>query len=181
MESPSGSVLVLNQNYEPLNICNVRRAMILLWLGKAEVVKTDSAVFHTIAQTFEVPSVVRLSYFVKRPVPQLKLSRKSILARDDHTCQYCGFRGSNLTLDHVVPKHRGGATDWHNLVCCCLPCNNKKGNRTPQEAGMKLRRQPKKPRYVPYISFSRFVTAARHEAWREFLQPYTRGLDLPST
>ncbi len=181
MESPSGSVLVLNQNYEPLNICNVRRAMILLWLGKAEVVKTDSAAFHTIAQTFEIPSVVRLSYFVKRPVPQLKLSRKSILARDDHTCQYCGFRGSNLTLDHVVPKQRGGPTDWHNLVCCCLPCNNKKGNRTPHEAGMKLRRQPKKPRYVPYISFSRFVTAARHEAWREFLQPYTMGLDLPST
>ena len=173
----NSSVLVLNQNYEPLNLTSVRRAVVLLCMGKAEVVKEDSGFVHTVADSIRVPLVVRLIYFVKRPVPELKLSRKSILARDEYTCQYCGERGQhNLTVDHVIPRVRGGKTEWENLVCCCLKCNNKKGNRTPQEAGMSLRRHPRRPKYVPYISFPKFITAIRNEHFREFLIPYVKSL-----
>lgn len=171
------TVLVLNQNYEPLNITSVRRAIVLLCMGKAEVVKDDTGYVHTIDESYRIPTVVRLSYFVRRPVPELKLSRKSVLARDDYTCQYCGGRGPTLTLDHVIPRDRGGATEWENLVCCCLRCNNKKGNRTPHEARMHLCRQPRKPRYVPYISFPKFVTATHNDEFREFLSPYIKALE----
>jgi len=112
---------------------------------------------------------------VKRPTPRLKMSRRSVLARDDHTCQYCGSK-SNLTIDHVFPRHRGGETTWENIVCCCLRCNNKKGSRTPSEAGMRLPHPPRKPHYTPYISFPRFVSAVRRPEWREFLEGYGKGL-----
>lgn len=170
------SVLVLNQNYEPLNITNVRRAVVLLCMGKAEVVKDDTGYIRSIEQSFRIPTVVRLVYFVKRPVPELKLSRKSVLARDDYTCQYCGEKGSNLTLDHIIPRDRGGKTEWENLACCCLKCNNKKANRTPQEARMQLCRPPRKPKYVPYISFPKFVAATHNDDFHEFLSPYVKSL-----
>ncbi|MFQ6131074.1 MAG: HNH endonuclease [Armatimonadota bacterium] len=173
-----GQVLVLNQNFEPLNITNARRAITLVYLGKAEVVERDSAVFRSPSLTLEMPIVVRLAYYVKRPLPQLKISRRSIFARDDHTCQYCGSRSRGLTVDHVVPRHRGGQTDWRNLVAACIRCNNKKANRTPSEAGMKLIRHPKRPKYTPYISFSKFVTACRNQRWQPYLAPFAEGLGL---
>jgi 5-methylcytosine-specific restriction endonuclease McrA len=173
----NGSVLVLNNNYEPLNICNLRRAMVLLWLGKAEVVRYDSGQVRTVNGSIEIPAVVRLSHFVRRPMPELKLSRRGILARDKHTCQYCSHKGSDLTLDHIVPRHKGGPTDWDNLVCCCLKCNNKKGNRTPAEAGMTLHKSPRKPRYVPYIAYPRFMAAVQVDTWREFLVHYVKDLE----
>lgn len=170
-------VLVLNNNYEPLNICGLHRGMVLLYLGKAEVLRfSDDIVVSAGGDEFIVPSVLRLRDFVKRPTPQLKMSRKSILARDDYTCQYCGSK-SNLTLDHIFPRHRGGETTWENLVCCCLRCNNKKGPCTPQEAGMRLPRAPRKPRYVPYISFPRFISAMRRPEWREYLEGFGKGLE----
>ncbi|NCO34540.1 MAG: HNH endonuclease [Armatimonadetes bacterium] len=177
-ETTNSNVLVLNQNYEPLNITSVRRAIVLLCMGKAEAVKDDTGYVHTVDDSFRVPTVVRLAHFVKRPVPELKLSRKSILARDEYTCQYCGDGGPhNLTLDHVVPRVRGGKTEWENLVCCCLKCNNKKGNRTPQEVSMSLRHPPRKPKYVPYISFPKFVAATHNEEFLEYLSPYMKSLE----
>jgi 5-methylcytosine-specific restriction endonuclease McrA len=171
-------VLVLNQNYEPLNVTNARRAVTLLYLGKAVVVEKDSKVFRSPTVSFELPTVVRLAYYVKRPTPQLKLTRRSIIARDAHRCQYCGKHAKEVTIDHVIPRDRAGKTDWKNLVCACIKCNNKKGNRTPQEAGMALTRKPTRPRYVPYISFSKFVAAFKHERWIDYLAPFAQGLDI---
>lgn len=170
-------VLVLNHNYEPLNICSLHRGLILMVLGKAEVLRySEDIVTSAGGKELVVPSVLRLKDYVKRPTPRLKLSRKSILARDDHTCQYCGSKTS-LTIDHVFPRHRGGETTWENLVCCCLRCNNKKGPLTPQEANMRLPHPPRKPRYVPYISFPRFINAMRHPEWRDYLEGYGKGLE----
>jgi 5-methylcytosine-specific restriction endonuclease McrA len=169
-------VLVLNNNYQPLNITNVRRALGMLCLGKAHAVETDSKVFRSESLAIEMPTVVRLNYHVRRPVPPLRVSRKSVFARDQYSCQYCGRRNTALTIDHVIPRERGGGTDWTNLVCCCTKCNNKKGNRTPEEAGMSLLRQPFRPKFIPYISYTKFLAAAANPDWRPYLEPYA---DLP--
>ncbi len=169
-------VLVLNHNYQPLNVTNVRRALGLLWLGKAHMVERDSRVFHAERVEIEMPTVVRLNHHVRRPTPVLRVSRKAIFARDDHTCQYCGARNVPLTIDHVTPKDHGGSTDWSNLVCSCTKCNNIKGNQTPEQAGMHLRRRPFRPKFIPYISYTKFLAAAGNPAWRPYLAPYA---DLP--
>jgi 5-methylcytosine-specific restriction endonuclease McrA len=169
-------VLVLNHNYQPLNVTNARRALGMLFLGKAHTVATDSKVFRSERLSIEMPSVVRLNHHVRRPMPVLHISRKSVFARDRYTCQYCGAHNVPLTIDHVVPKERGGGTDWVNLVCCCTACNNKKGNRTPDEVGMRLRRRPVRPKFIPYISYTKFLAAAANPAWRPYLAPYA---DLP--
>ena len=170
-------VLVLNGNFEPLNICSIQRGMALLFLGKAEVLRFSDAQVRSAEDSFSIPSVLRLHEVVRRPMPELKISRKSVLARDGYTCVYCGSR-ETLTIDHVFPRHRGGENTWENVVCSCLKCNNKKGNRTPQECGLRLPHPPRKPRYIPYISFPRFVSAVRRPEWREFLVGYGKGLDL---
>lgn len=170
-------VLVLNGNFEPLNICSVARGMTLIFLGKAEVLRYSDARVRSAEDSFAIPSVLRLHEVVRRPVPELKISRKSVLARDSYTCVYCGSR-ETLTIDHVFPRHRGGENTWENVVCSCLRCNNKKGNRTPQECGMRLPHPPRKPRYIPYISFPRFVSAVKRPEWREFLVGFGKGLDL---
>lgn len=172
-----GQVLVLNQNYEPLNITNMRRAVTLLHLGKAEVVETASRRLHSARLDVDAPSVVRLAYYVKRPYPQLRVSRKGIFARDNHTCQYCGATDLPLTLDHVIPVSRGGGHDWTNLVASCVSCNNSKGDRTPSEAGMEFIRPPYRPRFTPYISFPKFVQATRDHRWQTYLRPYARGIE----
>ena len=169
-------ILVLNVNYEPLNICSTQRGLVLLCLDKVEVLHWSDEVVCSSTREYSVPSVLRLRELVKRPTPQLKMSRKAILARDDFTCQYCGSK-SNLTLDHVFPRHRGGETTWENLVTCCLRCNNKKGPLTPNEAGMRLPQPPRKPRYVPYISFPRFISAMRRPEWRDYLVGFGKGLE----
>ena len=178
LEAPerASGVLVLNHNFEPLNICSVQRGMTLFLLEKAEVLRYSDCYIRSEREEHMVPSVLRLYSNVRRPLPQLKISRKSVLARDGYTCVYCGSRES-LTLDHVFPRHRGGETTWENVVCCCLKCNNRKGSRTPQECNMRLPHPPRKPRYVPYISFPRFVSAVRREEWREFLEGYGKGLE----
>lgn len=170
-------VLVLNGNFEPLNICSVARGMTLLFLGKAEVLRYSEARVRSAEDSFAIPSVLRLHEVVRRPLPELKISRKSVLARDSYTCVYCGSR-ETLTIDHVFPRHRGGENTWENVVCSCLKCNNKKGNRTPQECGLRLPHPPRKPRYIPYISFPRFVSAVKRPEWREYLVGFGKGLDL---
>jgi 5-methylcytosine-specific restriction endonuclease McrA len=148
-------VLVLNQNYEPLNVCRVRRAVVLLDHGKAEMLENGSGFIHAATRDFPVPSVIRLGYMIKRPRPQRKLTRLEIFHRDHFTCQYCGKQAGQLTLDHVIPRYRGGEHLWENVVSACIPCNRRKAGRTPSEAGMKLLCSPAPPRgdrffYIPY-------------------------------
>jgi len=169
-------VLVLNHNYQPLNITSVRRAIVLICGGKAHTLETDSRVFRSERLQIKTPTVVRLNYYVRRPLPVLRASRKNIFARDRHTCQYCGGDGVALTLDHVVPKERGGQTDWENLVCCCTKCNNIKANRTPEEVGLRLTRSPRRPKYIPYINYTRFLAAAQNPVWYAYLAPYGDGI-----
>jgi len=139
-------VLVLNQNYEPLNICRARRAIVLLYQGKAEMLEDGSGFIHSVSSIFSLPSVIRLAYMIKRPRPERKLTRLEIFNRDQYTCQYCGKETRQLTLDHVIPRHRNGHHTWENIVSACIPCNRRKAGRTPEQAGMRLLHRPSPPR-----------------------------------
>ena len=163
------SVLVLNHNYEPLNVCATRRALVLVLCGKAEVLEHNGHEIVTPSQIFRAPSVIRLSHLVRRPMPQVKLSRREIFRRDNFTCQYCGSHTNDLTLDHVMPRHRGGAHTWENLVSACRACNHRKGGRTPEEARMKLPRKPFRPHAGPYYAIERRVRDGMDEGWYKFL------------
>jgi 5-methylcytosine-specific restriction endonuclease McrA len=138
-------VLVLNSSYEPINVCAARRALVLVLKGVAAAEEHASAHVHSARQAMRVPSVIRLLEYRRIPMQARSLSRKNILMRDRYTCQYCQrtFSSNELTLDHVVPRSRAGETTWENLVACCHPCNNRKGNRTPEEAGLRLARAPR--------------------------------------
>jgi len=161
-------VLLLNANYEPLNVCHVRRAVTLVLLGKADVLENSGRELRTSGGHLDAPSVVKMRYQVRRPIPQLRLSRHSILARDNYSCQYCGTK-KELTIDHVVPRWCGGPHTWDNLVACCRKCNLKKGDKTPQQANMKLRSKPKRPHYVPYLSLPKYLKAIQKEEWQFYL------------
>src|SRR5579871_6225671 len=154
-------VLVLNSDYEPLNVCNLRRAIVLVYLGKADVLHAEEEREYRHGE-FVTPSVVKLRGHVKRPLPELKLSRRTIFARDNYTCQYCGSTTKDLTIDHVSPKHRGGLATWENLVCCCRKCNMKKSDKLAHQVGMKLHQPPRRPRYVPYISMTKYLTGRKN-------------------
>jgi 5-methylcytosine-specific restriction endonuclease McrA len=145
------NVLVLNQNYEPLSVTNAKRAVILVFLGKAEIVERDGIQVRSCYKVYPLPSVVRLFFYVKPPTREISLTRKNIIKRDGHTCQYCGARIGAMTTDHVLPRTRGGKDTWENLVCACVACNNRKGDRTLSEAGMKLFRRPRRPFYFHFI------------------------------
>lgn len=165
----SHDVLVLNSDYEPLNICNVRRAVSLVYLGKVDVLHQDGVTLHSASGDYPAPSVVRLKAHIKRPRPRLRLSRRSVFARDNYTCQYCGYRGHDLTVDHVIPRRYGGPNTWDNLVCCCKKCNTKKGDKTLAQMGFTLKQQPREPHYVPFISLTKFISGTRNEVWRDYL------------
>ena len=160
-------VLVLNQSYEPLNLCRTRRAIVLVFRGKAEVLENNRGELHSATLIFQIPSVIRLVYMVSRPRHQKKLSRPEVFTRDQYTCQYCGRQTKELTLDHVIPRRRGGTHAWDNVVSACIPCNRRKGGRTPDEARMKLLRQPRSPRndgfYIPYHLLN------NHGEWQKYL------------
>ncbi len=164
-----GEVLVLNSNYEPLNVCTLRRAMALVLLGKAEVIHHRDTPLRTVRGHNQAPSILKMRYPVRRPMPELRLSRHSILARDNYTCQYCGVKGRDLTIDHVVPRWAGGPHTWDNLVACCRRCNLKKGDKTPAQAHMKLTRRPKRPHFVPYLSLPIYLKARAREEWQLYL------------
>jgi 5-methylcytosine-specific restriction endonuclease McrA len=166
-----GEVLVLNSDYEPLNVCNMRRAIALVHLGKAEVLHTGNRVIRLSNGEWSTPSVLKLRSHVRRPLPQLRLSRRGIFARDDYQCQYCGVAGRDLTIDHIVPKRLGGPATWENLVTCCRRCNAKKGDKELRQTGMRLRRDPKRPRFVPYISLAKYLAGQKNEVWRTYLPP----------
>lgn len=162
-------VLVLNQNYEPLNVTDIRRAFRLLGADKAELLERNHQVIHTPTRAIDAPSVIRLIYLVKRPQPRVKLSRREVFSRDRHTCQYCGRATRDLTIDHVVPRHRGGRHEWENLVAACRTCNHRKGGKTLAEARMHLRREPKAPRADIRYLFGGYLTDQRNGAWRSYL------------
>ena len=127
------AVLVLNANYEPLHVCSTKRAVGLLVTGKAELMVNGRGHIRTARLTYPAPSVIRLEHMIKRPRPRVKLSKREIFRRDNYTCQYCGRQTQHLTIDHVIPRHKGGGHEWDNLVAACPPCNRRKGGRNPQE------------------------------------------------
>ena len=137
--------LVLNQSYEPLNVCRARRAINMIFSGKAEMLENGSGYIHTANTVFPIPTVIKLAYLVRRPRPQPKLTRVEIFNRDHYTCQYCGKVSNQLTLDHVIPRLQGGRHSWENLVSACGPCNRRKAGRTPEQAHMLLHKTPVRP------------------------------------
>ncbi|MCS7223500.1 MAG: HNH endonuclease [Armatimonadetes bacterium] len=171
----SSPVLVLNANFEPLNVVAAKRALVLVLKGRAELVKAaDGTLVKASRLSLPLPSVVRLMSYAHRPPAQVRLNRKSILLRDDYSCQYCGYRGPGLTIDHVIPRDMGGGHDWDNLVACCSRCNAKKGNRTPEQAAMTLLRRPRKPAFLPHMGYVRLVQALKNPDWKEFFAPFVK-------
>jgi 5-methylcytosine-specific restriction endonuclease McrA len=161
-------VLVLNQNYEPLNICRVRRAVVLLYYGKAEMLENGTGFIHSSSHSFPVPSVIRLADMIKRPRPRRRLTRLEVFHRDQYTCQYCGKQTHQLTLDHVIPRYRGGEHIWENVVSACIPCNRHKAGKTPTEAGMGLIHQPAVPKGNRFFYLPRNYQQI-HSQWQKYL------------
>jgi 5-methylcytosine-specific restriction endonuclease McrA len=139
------SVLVLNANFEPIHVCNLRRAMGLILSNKASLVLNGRGEVKTISRIYPRPSIIRLSKMISRPRPHIKLTRREILRRDNYTCQYCGKHTTDLTIDHIIPRHSGGPHMWTNVVAACASCNHHKGGRTLEESGMHLSKLPKEP------------------------------------
>jgi len=166
MSGLNQAVLLLNQNYEPLSVCNVKRAVVLIFLGKAEMVEKNSGILHSISTHIPIPSVIRLSRHIKVPQKRILLNRKNLMIRDNYTCQYCGKKVQPLTIDHIIPKHFGGSDSWENLVVACQICNHKKGNRTPEQAGMHLIQKPKKPHYFFYLYK---IIGIKDSHWKPYL------------
>ena len=186
----SSSVLVLNRSYLPVHVTTARRAFTLVYQGAARVVDAKYRAFGfsewsrqpqrgngegmecigTPRGPIPVPRVIVLAHFDRVPRRHVRFSRNSILSRDDHTCQYCARRCAerDLSLDHVVPRSLGGRSTWENVVASCLDCNRRKGGRTPEQAGLRLRRKPRRPRWSPLASLP--AANARHSQWRPFLR-----------
>jgi 5-methylcytosine-specific restriction endonuclease McrA len=148
-------------------VCNARRALVLLDRGKAELIENGRGYIRTPTTRYELPSVIRLIYLIRRPRPQGRLTRRDIFLRDKYSCQYCGQQTRDLTLDHVMPRHRGGVHTWENVVAACKGCNHRKAGRTPEEARMLLRHQP----YMPTYSYSRtfYHYQESNDGWRKFI------------
>ena len=183
-------VLVLNRLWQAINVCSAERALGLLYTGHAQVVHQDGTTFNTfsfrewcdfsggsdgaeVVQTISLrirlPRIILLLFFDRLPNKEVKFTRHNVFERDKNTCQYCGhkFDRSELNIDHIVPRQRGGLTTWTNVVCSCVECNRRKGSKTPEEAGLRLVRRPKKPRWRPFIEVQ-FIRTADH-SWRHFL------------
>src|SRR6267143_1072970 len=185
-------VLVLNRLWQAVNVCTAKRALTLVFQGHAQVVldapdgsfrtysfsewrdvseqeKTQEEVVHTVSFRIRVPRVILLFAFDRLPKKEVKFTRHNIFERDRNTCQYCGrtFDRKDLNLDHVLPRDRGGPTTWENIVCSCIGCNTQKANRTPQEAGMRLIRKPKRPKWRPFVQIN--LGLHYHDSWKHFL------------
>ncbi len=169
MEPGPRGVLVLNASYEPLNIVSVKRAIVLLLKEKAELVEAAASKVRAERLVLDWPLVIRLVAYV--PLPRrlpLPLSRRTVLARDMYTCQYCGSQPgrAELTVDHILPRSRGGLNNWENVVTACGPCNRRKGNRTPEEAGMRLLSTPTRPRFIAVVLLGE---PQAHDVWQKYL------------
>tara|TARA_A100001037_G_scaffold162074_2_gene145815 strand:+ start:861 stop:1406 length:546 start_codon:yes stop_codon:yes gene_type:complete len=160
------AVLVLNANYSPMMICTAKRAICMDYLDKVDVLVKYDEKIQSPSLSWSLPSVVKIRDFIRYDNLSVDLNRKNIIARDEHTCQYCGKSKAPLTIDHITPKGRGGLDTWENLVVACKPCNQRKGDRTPDEANMPLNRIPKRPNRLHY--FQRFVKEKQQD-WRPYL------------
>ena len=173
------AVLVLNATYEPLSIVSLRRAIVLLLKEKAEVLEAASERIHAANLSLPYPLVIRLVYYVRVPRRMaVPLTRRALLLRDNYTCQYCGVTapGPELTMDHVLPKVRGGLTTWDNVVCACRACNARKGGKTLEEARMLLARPPARPQYLAFVVLSN----ALHESWGKYIPELEQGRAMAS-
>jgi 5-methylcytosine-specific restriction endonuclease McrA len=161
------TVLVLNANFQPINITSTYRAINMVLAEKATLLLNGRGVIHSVSQTFPLPSVIRLKEMIKRPRPIVKLTRKEIFRRDNYTCQYCGRQMSNLTIDHVIPRHLGGETVWSNIVTACPRCNHLKGGMTPQQSGMYPIKKPKRPPNTATYLFGKHLK--QNGEWKDYL------------
>ena len=160
------AVLILNTNFAPLEICSARRAICLYYLDKVDVLIQYDDEVHSPSVTLKIPSVIKLKDYVRHNSIELILSRRNIFHRDNYTCQYCGNKTGPHTIDHIIPKERGGGDTWENLITACAPCNIMKGNRTYEEMGMTLLKRPLRPNRIHY--FQKFV-GQNQIKWRPFL------------
>lgn len=160
-------MLVLNATFEPINVCTVRRAIVLLLKSRAEVLEQGAVTLHSERAAFARPFVIRLTSYVRVPrdAHRRKITRRAVFARDSWTCQYCGSH-SNLTVDHVIPRSKGGTSSWENIVASCAPCNRRKGDRLPKQAGMHPRHAPSTPRAEIFIHVASPTIPA---AWLQYL------------
>ena len=166
----SATVLVLNATFEPINVCTVRRATVLILKAKAELLERGEGKLHSEWMTLERPIVIRLITYVRVPrdAHRRKITRKAVLARDSWTCQYCGSTKPGLTVDHVIPRSRGGKSVWENIVASCASCNRRKGNRLPREIQMHPRSSPRPPGPTVFI---RIASPTIPVAWKQYLAP----------
>jgi 5-methylcytosine-specific restriction endonuclease McrA len=199
------SVLVLNRNYQAIRVVNARRAFTLLYKNVAEVIHFDDEQMYpydfeswmelsrlrdefppsedddyvkTVSLEIRVPRIIRLLFYDRLPSRTVKFNRRNIFARDANRCQYCGakFPTTELSLDHVVPRHRGGDATWDNIVCACTECNARKGGRLPGEAGMTLVRRPAKPKRPPLLRLS--LRNGKYRSWRHFVDEAYWSVEL---
>ena len=167
--------LLLNATYEPLRVVHWQKAITLWCQGKVEIVAHYDREVRSVSFSMRLPSVIRLlrRIRVRRSVEYVPFSRANIYARDNHSCQYCGevLASAELTFDHVVPVAHGGRKDWENIVTCCISCNRRKGGRTPEQAGMKLIRHPRRPDKLPPHRMLRITFGLSHapESWRDYV------------
>ena len=161
-------MLVLNATFEPINVCTLRRATVLVLKDRAEIIERHDLDLHAETFTMPRPVVIRLTTYVRVPrdAHRRKITRRAVFARDRWTCQYCGGVCGTLTLDHVIPRSRGGPSTWDNIVTCCAPCNRRKGDRLPKAVAMKLMAEPRPPN--PHI-FVHVASTTIHPAWEQYL------------
>jgi 5-methylcytosine-specific restriction endonuclease McrA len=161
-------VLVLNATFEPINVCTVRRAAVLVLKSRAEIIEHSDWSLHSESLTLPRPLVIRLVTYVKVPrdAHRRKITRRAVFARDRWTCQYCGSERGHLTVDHVIPRSKGGTSGWDNIVTCCAPCNRRKGDRLPAQVDMRPRRRPRAPHATVFIHVA---TPVIPQAWEQYL------------
>ena len=159
-------VLVLNQSYEPLMVIGAKRAVILLLNEKVDSLENYREKIHSAYISLPLPSVIKLKHYARIRRKEIVLSRKNILKRDNHTCQYCGVRSVPMTIDHVISRKKGGEDTWENLVAACVPCNTRKGNHSPREVQMALVKTPRKPTMILHLQ--KFVKQFQ-SSWRPYL------------
>ena len=159
-------VLVLNANYSPMTVCTAKRAISLYFLNKIDILSNYNEKVHSPSTSLDLPSIIKIKTYIKNNSMAVEISRKNVLVRDNYPCQYCKKKSKSLTVDHVVPKFRGGQDSWENLVAACKNCNQIKGEHTPEEARMPLMRKPKRPNRIHY--FQRLVKKKQAD-WRPYL------------
>jgi 5-methylcytosine-specific restriction endonuclease McrA len=161
-------VLVLNANFEPLNICNTRRAFGLMMTSKATLILNGRGFIHTVSEKYPRPSIIRLERMIKRPRIRVKLSKREVLRRNNYSCRYCGQKVPHMTIDHIIPRSQGGRHKWSNLVAACPTCNHRKGGRTLDQAHMRLLRKPIEPPSSAAYIFARHLN--QNKDWVPFIE-----------